>query len=235
MRETVTTESKRRSYWADQTGDLRARLAAAVPAEELKRLHRRRPLLHFLVLGWQFLLLFGGGAIAWRASEWWIWLPAALVVGFTVFNFTVMLHEVVHELVFGASGHRRIPGAASPLRVPERDLGDPVHPLAPRSSRPARGCRGGPETALAVPEAQRPLVQGAVSDPGAHPDLFPGGAERDGRLSGRRPERHHPGAEADRGRPPGHPRRPHRRRRLLRGVQGLPGPGVPGVPRSPSL
>ncbi|MDE3260450.1 MAG: fatty acid desaturase [Acidobacteriota bacterium] len=101
----MSSESKPRSYWADQTGDLRARLAASVPAEELKRLHRRRPLMHFLVLGWQFLLLFGGGAIAWRASEWWIWLPAALVVGFTVFNFTVMLHEVVHELVFGAGGH----------------------------------------------------------------------------------------------------------------------------------
>ena len=94
-----------RSYWADQTGDLRARLAAVVPSEELRRLHQRRPFLHFLVLGWQFLLLFGGGAVAWRASEWWIWVPAALVVGFTVFNFTVMLHEVVHLLVFNTSGH----------------------------------------------------------------------------------------------------------------------------------
>ena len=93
-----------RSYWADQTGELRSQLAAAVPPAELRRLHRRRPLLHFLVLGWQFLLLFGAGAVAWRTSEWWIWIPAAVVVGFTVFNFTVMLHEVVHLLVFGGSG-----------------------------------------------------------------------------------------------------------------------------------
>lgn len=94
-----------RSYWADQTGELRARLAAAVPADALRRLQKRRPLLHFLVLGWQFLLLFGAGAVAWQAAAWWIWAPAALVVGFTVFNFTVMLHEVVHRLVFNRGGH----------------------------------------------------------------------------------------------------------------------------------
>ena len=29
-----------------------------------------------------------------------IWIPLALVQGFTVFNFTVMLHEVVHHTVF---------------------------------------------------------------------------------------------------------------------------------------
>lgn len=96
---------KARSFWWDRTPELRARLAEAVPREELRRLHRRRPWLHFLVLGWQLLLLFGGAAAAWRASSWWLWIPAAAVVGFTVFNFTVMLHEVVHASVF-RSGHR---------------------------------------------------------------------------------------------------------------------------------
>ena len=92
--------SAMRSFWAEKTGDLRARLAATVPQDELRRLHRRRPGLHFLVLGWQLLLLFGAGTLAFRAPDWWIWLPAAAVVGFTVFNFTVMLHEVVHASVF---------------------------------------------------------------------------------------------------------------------------------------
>src|SRR5207244_9177805 len=29
-----------------------------------------------------------------------VWVPLALVQGFTVFNFTVLLHEVVHHTVF---------------------------------------------------------------------------------------------------------------------------------------
>ena len=100
MNDAMESGTEGRSYWAEQTRELRARLAEAVPSAELRRLHRRRPWLHFLVLGWQFLLLFAGGTIAFLASEWWLWAPAALVVGFTVFNFTVMLHEVVHALVF---------------------------------------------------------------------------------------------------------------------------------------
>ncbi len=97
--------ARTRSHWADHTGELRRRLAKAVPQEALRRLHQRRALPHFLVLGWQFLLLFGFGAVAFRSSTWWVWVPAAVVVGFTVFNFTVMLHEVVHEAVF--DGRRR--------------------------------------------------------------------------------------------------------------------------------
>lgn len=93
-----------RSFWMERTRELRARLGEVVPEDELRRLHRRRPGLHFLVLGWQLTLLFGGAAVAWRASEWWIWVPAAVVVGFTVFNFTVMLHEVVHASVFSRRG-----------------------------------------------------------------------------------------------------------------------------------
>ncbi len=93
-----------RSYWWERSRDLRARLAGTVPAAELRRLQRRRPLLHFLVLAWQCLLLFGAGALAWSATSWWIWLPATVVLGFTVFNFTVLLHEVVHAAVFPGGG-----------------------------------------------------------------------------------------------------------------------------------
>jgi fatty acid desaturase len=30
----------------------------------------------------------------------WIWIPVAFALGFTIFNFTVLLHEVVHNAVF---------------------------------------------------------------------------------------------------------------------------------------
>lgn len=88
------------SRWAEATGALRERLATAVPRDHLRRLHRRRPAIHFLVLGWQLLLLAGSAALAWRAPSWWLAALGVIVLGFTVFNFTVMLHEVVHETVF---------------------------------------------------------------------------------------------------------------------------------------
>ena len=36
----------------------------------------------------------------WKFPQPWIWIPAALVAGWTIFNFTVLLHEVVHRAVF---------------------------------------------------------------------------------------------------------------------------------------
>lgn len=88
-----------RSYWADHTRELRRALREAVPGEVLRELHQRRAGAHFLVLGWQVLLLFGAGIVAFRGGST-IWIPASVVVGLTVFNFTVMLHEVVHGTVF---------------------------------------------------------------------------------------------------------------------------------------
>ena len=43
------------------------------------------------------------GLVTWalvRLSHPAIWVPLALVQGFTIFNFTVLLHEVVHHAVF---------------------------------------------------------------------------------------------------------------------------------------
>ena len=163
-----------RSYWADQTGELRSRLAAAVPPAELRRLHRRRPFLHFLVLGWQFLLLFGAGAVAWRASEWWIWIPAAVVVGFTVFNFTVMLHEVVHLLVFGGSGR-------SGYRVLRHLYAFPSGISATQFTRwhldhPAQlgDAEADPKRHWLSPKRNARWFKAALPDAGAHPHLFPG-------------------------------------------------------------
>lgn len=94
------TDKGIQSHWASATGPLRHRLASVIPQETLKELHRPQPILHFLVLGWQFLLLGLGGAGAWLFEPVYLWLPCSIVVGFTMFNFTVMLHEVVHEAVF---------------------------------------------------------------------------------------------------------------------------------------
>ncbi len=85
----------------DATAELRRDLARRIPDETLRRLTRKRPAAHFLVLAWQMLLLAGAGALAWTNPSW-PGLLASVVLGFTVFNFTVMLHEAIHGLVFAA-------------------------------------------------------------------------------------------------------------------------------------
>ena len=115
----------------------------------------------------------------------WIWIPLAFVQGFTVFNFTILLHEVLHHLVF-ATRHpvaERVLGLA--YAIPERDFRDPVHALASRPSRGAGFERRRPETASSVAEGQRALVQAAVCDAGAVSDLLQGGTTRNGDVSGR--------------------------------------------------
>ena len=95
------------SQWALATPELHARLTALIPKQTLVRLHRRRPALHLLVLGWQLALLGVGGAVAWLAPTWWLASAGTVAVGFTFFNFTVMLHEVVHGNAFPGGRKRR--------------------------------------------------------------------------------------------------------------------------------
>lgn len=87
-------------HWAKASRELRSRLTHAVPHDVLKELHRKSPGRHFAIAARQFALFFAASAISWRFREPWIWIPAALVSGWTAFNFTVLLHEVVHRAIF---------------------------------------------------------------------------------------------------------------------------------------
>src|SRR5512143_1297254 len=87
-------------------GDLKKRLAAAIPHETLRELHRKAPARHFAVVFRQaalFALAFGA---AWAYDTPWVRVPAALVLGFIVFDGTVLLHEVVHKTVFEGDAPR---------------------------------------------------------------------------------------------------------------------------------
>lgn len=87
-------------HWTKASRDLRHRLNAAVPHETLKALHRKSPARHLAVAVRQFAMLLAASAVAWRFPQPWIWIPAALVSGWTIFNFTVLLHEAVHHAIF---------------------------------------------------------------------------------------------------------------------------------------
>lgn len=93
-------------YYSQHASALRAELGHAVSREQMRVLHTKQAWRHLLIAGRQFLIL---GLATWgliRFDTWYIWLPLALVQGFTVFNFTVLLHEVLHHLVF-QKAHRR--------------------------------------------------------------------------------------------------------------------------------
>ncbi|MGH9329105.1 MAG: fatty acid desaturase family protein [Vicinamibacterales bacterium] len=87
-------------YYSQHAVALRAELGGAVSRDLMRELHRKTPARHFLVAARQFLIL---GLTTWalvRFSHPLVWIPLAFVQGFTVFNFTVLLHEVVHNTVF---------------------------------------------------------------------------------------------------------------------------------------
>ncbi len=91
--------SKPQTY-SQRTAALRAELGQAVPRPLLRQFHERSAARHLLVAARQFAIL---GACTWglvRFPQPLIWVPLALVQGFTVFNFTILLHEVVHGAVF---------------------------------------------------------------------------------------------------------------------------------------
>src|SRR5262249_33931102 len=143
-------------HWAKASKDLRHRLNRAIPHDVLKELHRKSPARHALVAARQFLILIVASAVAWRFPQPWIWIPAALVSGWTVFNFTVLLHEAVHHAIFNGphpKGDRAlgllyaIPSGISALQFTRwhlthhAELGDPEadpkrHYLSPKINRP---------------------------------------------------------------------------------------------------
>jgi len=87
-------------FWAETSRDLREELKRTIDHDETARLQRKQPLRHFMVTVRQFLFL---GLSTWaliRYENCWIVVFAAFLSGVTVFNFTVLLHEQLHNLIF---------------------------------------------------------------------------------------------------------------------------------------
>ena len=97
------------SYYAEHAQQLKRDLAREIPVEALRELHRKRPLLHAAVAFANVAALVLSGIAIVQLDRWYLWLPFALVAGFAVFDFTVLLHEVVHRAVLeqsSESGYR---------------------------------------------------------------------------------------------------------------------------------
>jgi fatty acid desaturase len=79
-------------------------LSRAVAPEALQELTRRRPARHFLVVARMIVVLALATAGSASFDRWYFWVPCAIASGFTIFGFTILLHEVVHNLVFDGRG-----------------------------------------------------------------------------------------------------------------------------------
>ena len=94
------------SYYADHAQQLKRDLAAELSAEDLRVLHQKRPWLHALIATANVAALILSGVAIVHFDRWYLWLPFAIVAGFAVFDFTVLLHEVVHRAVLTQSDDR---------------------------------------------------------------------------------------------------------------------------------
>lgn len=87
------------SYYAEHAQQLKRDLAREIPVEALRELHQKRPLLHALLAFANVAVLVASGWAIVSLDRWYLWLPFAFLAGFAVFDFTVLLHEVVHRAV----------------------------------------------------------------------------------------------------------------------------------------
>jgi fatty acid desaturase len=97
---------KSHHYWK-QVAAFKRQLRDAVPHAELKALHRKSGPRHLAYAARQFLVVAVCSAALWSEDplpfglpRLLLWIPAAILQGFTFFNMTTLLHEVVHESVF---------------------------------------------------------------------------------------------------------------------------------------
>src|SRR2546428_11527429 len=99
LKDAMALSAGKSHFYVQASLDLKRKLQAVVPHDELKSLHERKAWRHFVVLFRQFVLLGISSWVLVTRSEPWIWIPFALVQGFTIFNFTILLHEAIHEMV----------------------------------------------------------------------------------------------------------------------------------------
>lgn len=94
------------AYYAEHAVELKQELARELSPEVLRELHRKRPLLHATIAAALFATLAGSAAAIVMLDRWYQWLPFAVIAGFAIFNFTVLLHEVVHRTVLERASQR---------------------------------------------------------------------------------------------------------------------------------
>ncbi|MBN2327644.1 MAG: fatty acid desaturase [Candidatus Omnitrophica bacterium] len=101
------TESRHKNrYYYKHSKDFRRELHDAIPRDVLRELHCCSAKRHFSIVLRQFLIaaLAVFGILHFDSAL--IWLPCSIALGFVIFDFSILLHEVIHNAVF----EKRRPG-----------------------------------------------------------------------------------------------------------------------------
>jgi fatty acid desaturase len=157
-------------HYSQHAAALRTELGGAISRDELRVFHAKSAARHLAIAARQFLIL---GLTTWAliaVSNPLVWIPLAFVQGFTVFNFTVLLHEVVHHTIFD----RRRPAAERLLELAlcgaERISASQFTRWHRSSRRELGSGRGRSQAPSSVAEDQR-AGKAALRVAGALPDL----------------------------------------------------------------
>jgi len=84
---------KSHHYWK-AVDSFKRQLSEAIPHAELKALHERSGPRHLAYAARQFAIILACSWALWRLESPWLWLPFAVLQGFTFFNMTTLLHEL---------------------------------------------------------------------------------------------------------------------------------------------
>jgi len=90
---------KSKYYWK-AVGPFKEILHRTISAEQLVALSEKNPLIHLAYAARQFVIVAICAVILFHDQPLWIAAPLIVLQGFTFFNMTTLLHEVVHSAVF---------------------------------------------------------------------------------------------------------------------------------------
>lgn len=86
--------------WAVRSGPLRRELERDIPREVLEGLHRLSPIRHFAAAGLLTVITASLALGLLLPIPLWAWVPLSLLLGLCSFDYTVLLHDALHRLVF---------------------------------------------------------------------------------------------------------------------------------------
>jgi fatty acid desaturase len=86
--------------------DIQRRLREVLTREDILEVHRRSARRHFALVLQQVVLLAGIAIVCYHVTEPLVWIPLAVLQGFVILGFIILLHEQVHNLIFA----KRRPG-----------------------------------------------------------------------------------------------------------------------------
>ena len=95
----MENSQKKQHYYYQHIGDFKRELRDAIPHDVVQELHQCSAVRHFIVTARQITGATLCIAVILLSDRWFYWLPCSIALGFIIFDCTILLHEVIHNLV----------------------------------------------------------------------------------------------------------------------------------------